>query len=160
MFRQAIQLAPSSIIINEIEKLFGGGGGHRYSFMSRVEGDLLQLWSALIRDGHDVVIFAATNCMKKVPMSIVSRFTEIIEVDVLTQASTSTMLRNRLKPFRHTLTQPQIEYISSNSGKLGPREIHNFLWCIQKRRVVDLQTATTFQKVCDDVENRLLVHDG
>ncbi|KAL9020053.1 MAG: hypothetical protein Q9185_002667 [Variospora sp. 1 TL-2023] len=144
--KQAIQLAPSSIIIDKIEKLFGGGS-HRDSFMSRVEGDLLQLWSALVRDGHDVVIFAATNCMKKVPMGIVSRFTEIIEVDVLTETSMSAMLQNGLKPFRHTLTQPQIEHISSNIGKLGPREIHHFLWRIQKRMVVDLQTATTFQKV-------------
>lgn len=143
---KAVELASSVILFDEIDKLFEGGT-YRDSYMARVEGDLLQLWSTLIRERHDVVVLAATNSLPQVPKGIKSRFSSIVEVNVITQESTSTILLDRMDKFRHTLTESQISNIARKLSGLGAREIDNFITLIDKRLVNDLSSATTFGKV-------------
>ncbi|KAL9014873.1 MAG: hypothetical protein Q9173_000491 [Seirophora scorigena] len=145
VFRKAVELAPSVILFDEVDKLFEGGT-YRDSYMARVEGDLLQLWSTLIRKRHAVVILAATSNLPKVPKGIKSRFGQIIKVDVITHASTSTILKGRMDKFRHSLTGSQINKIARRLSGLGAREIDNFITALKQSLVHDVCSATAFEK--------------
>ncbi|KAI4116654.1 MAG: hypothetical protein LQ345_002972 [Seirophora villosa] len=96
---------------------------------------------------HDFVILAATNSLPQVPKGIRSRFGCVVEVNVVTQASTSTILKERMDKFRHTLTASQISKIARKLSGLGARVIDNFITFIHKRWVNDIWSATTFEKV-------------
>lgn len=151
LFRKAVELAPSVILFDEIEKLFGGT---RYgdNYMARVERTLLQLWSTLIREKLNVVILAATSSLPQVPKGINSQFAQIVKVDLITQASTLTILKERMDNFRHTLTASQISRIAGSLSGLGAREIDNFITGIHSLLVGDVHSATTFKEVGHKVD--------
>ncbi|KAL8944146.1 MAG: hypothetical protein Q9216_000651 [Gyalolechia sp. 2 TL-2023] len=143
-FALAKKLAPSAILIDEIDKVVGTGNNSE-DFRMRVEGVLSIMWSRSISEMSDVVVLGATDAVKDMPKSILSRFGQRIKVDGLSFDNAEDILRNEIT-FRHGLTGVQLRQVAEELAPLGLRAIRNLahavLRCLQKR----LATAAHFKK--------------
>ncbi len=150
LFQQAIKHQPAILFFDQVEELFRERSDDA-PHSSNLFGELLDLWSSLTSNNHQVLIIGATNLPEKVDASFRDRFDDTVLIPLPNEASKKRLLERGLNipETPQSFSSDQMDrLVTEHMNLFSCRTIESMLQKIKKRRLIEIIRSQTFVRVC------------